>query len=301
MAEDRKGLTTSSGRDSPVSSADDTAVEASLRQAFAESAPETLPTIGVRERIVERLRVRRRRRQRVVISVAGSCVLVVGVLVGALAVHPSGPSSRESAAPSMASAGAGARSVSKASGGAPKSLSVNCPSVFVGPPSGARRCFGTFSDPATAYDSPVFSPEASGTAVFGSSREANGADKLNTQKAGGAGGTTGSPLLAAPISPASPAIVVPVGRTVTIDLRGDVREFWTAPAVAPGQGTTASGVRQLSASVGKPGGISATTFRSAQPVTVVVIATELSVCGNSETVCGSPTREWSVVLEFQKT
>jgi len=223
VAEDRKGLTTSSGRDSPVSSADDTAVEASLRQAFAESAPETLPTIGVRERIVERLRVRRRRRQRVVISVAGSCVLVVGVLVGALAVHPSGPSSRESAAPSMASAGAGARSVSKASGGAPKSLSVNCPSVFVGPPSGARRCFGTFSDPATAYDSPVFSPEASGTAVFGSSREANGADKLNTQKAGGAGGTTGSPLLAAPISPASPAIVVPVGRTVTIDLRGDVR------------------------------------------------------------------------------
>ncbi len=258
---------------------DDGDLEARLRDALSRAAPLGLPTIGVRERIVDAVRGRRARRQRIAGSVAAACLVVAGLTVGIAALHPS-------AAPGRTSAEAALGPRPSTNGGAappaaPRAARANCGQISVSG-SGLAGCYGIFGNSPVAYGPGAPQPGSS---------SGSGSQKKQT--------TPGSPGSAAAAEPGGYEVAVPLDRTVTVDLAGTAGEIWTAPAVVAGQGSDASRVAVTTTRVSGAGEGSSATFESQVAVTVVVEASALGTCGDQHTPCGMPTRYWSVVLEFR--
>ncbi|MGO9343362.1 MAG: hypothetical protein ACLP6E_12725 [Acidimicrobiales bacterium] len=252
---------------------DDNDLEERLRDVLSRSAPPGLPTIGVRERIVDAVRVRRARRHRVAGALAATCLVVAGATVGIAVLHPASGrgSTGVQAAPlaprSNPSIGAAALPAPRA----------NCGEVAVGGNvvAGCAGLFGRSSGSAATAANGELPLAVSGP----------GAYKASSTGAAQANGAYD--------------VVVPVGRPVTLVLPGSPGHTWTDPAVASGQGADASRVRTVSAQLSGAGKGSSATLESPVAVTVVVDASELQVCGQQRAPCGLPTVEWSVVLEFR--
>jgi hypothetical protein len=281
-------------------------VEARLREALSRAAPKGYPTIGVRESVVEAVRARHRQKQRVGLSVAACCALIAGtaVAVTTVDVGKSQPSISAAAGPVGQTNGGRspvAKGVAPSASGA--ALAARCAVVTVGAGSN-YGCSGVFSTlPGGTYGAATFSgsrkedlsnpPAPSATSMSPSSGAVNSGNTTTTSAPGPLateGGTANT----------TDEIVVPVGRPVTVTLPGASGEIWTSPAVESGQGQEATAVRTTSATAGIPGNGSSATFESAVPGNIVVIASELAVCGPLQAVCGTPTETWSVVLEFRK-
>ncbi len=264
---------------------DDTEVEARLRDALSRSAPRGLPTIGVRERIVDAVRARRARRHRVAGALAASCLLVAGVAVGISVQHGA-------AGPNRISAESAPRANPTVGVAALPAPNAGCGEVAVGG-NVVAGCAGAFGKAPANTPEGAASPKASAT-VSGQTPYPAGPTGTYSAAGGatGSGGGTGQASLGY-------EVVVPVGRAVTLVLPGSPGHTWTSPEVVPGQGADASRVRTVSAHVGAAGEGSSVTFESTVAVTVVVDASELAVCGDGHTACGTPTAEWSVVLEFR--
>ena len=268
---------------------DDHDLEARLRDALSRAAPQGLPTIGVRERIVDAVRTRRARRQRIAGAVAAACLVVGGLSAGAVALHQSGNAGKTSFNAAGQSGAAGRAPASPAANpySARVSTSIpppraDCGEVAVGR-SVVPGCYGVFAKSsdsvqgAAGLATPTFTTAGKGSSKTTGAVNENGPDEAY-------GGYQ---------------VVVPLGRPVTLVLPGSPAEIWTAPAVVTGQGTDAARVRTISARVGAEGQGSSATFESAVAVTVVIDASALGVCGGRQTPCGMPTGLWSVVLEFQ--
>jgi hypothetical protein len=306
VPEDRHGETPS---EQTGAEAETNAVEARLREALSMVSPRSMPTIGVREAIVEAVRVRRRNRQRVAMSLAGCCVLIAAAAITVTSLDLGKPSESNSAAAQIAR-GAAARPSSppRAEFG---DATPGCAEIAIGSQPG-EGCAGVFSSEpefgtnGTEYDAaasavPRVSPSGPGSS--GRPTRANtdqkGDESISKKASGTAGlGKSGS-------NPGSGVsggyeIVVPVGAPVRIVLRDSPGEVWTSPAIGSGQGTGAAAVRTLSPITGGAGSTSTAIFESPDPVTVALSASELRVCG-SGAVCGTPTKVWFVVLEFQRS
>jgi hypothetical protein len=283
-------------------------VEARLRDALSRAAPKGYPTIGVRESIVDAVRARHRQKQRVGLSVAAFCVLIAGAAVAVTSLDvgksqsnisaASGPLGQANAGPAPSAAVVPPKA--DASGAA---LAARCVVVTVGAGSN-YGCSGVFSTlPGGTYGAATFSgsrkedlsnvPLPSATSVAASGGRLNSGNTTTTSVPGHFS-NGGSP------ANGTDEVVVPVGRAVTITVPGTSGEIWTSPAVESGQGPEADAVRITSARAGIPGNGSTATFESGVPGNIVVIASELPVCGPSQAVCGTPTEIWSVVLEFRK-
>ncbi len=278
---------------------------ARLREAFSRVAPEGYPTIGVREAIVDAVRARRHHKQRVAWSLAACCVLIVGASVAATRLDVGKSRSNFSAGP-QASANSPRVPVlepQKAAASSAAAAAARCAVISSGSGS-PYTCSGVFSTPAAVDYSFATGTEPAAPSLY---------DKSNTTAGGnGAGGITGGQPGGATASQGQASeqdqplngpqeLVVPVDRPVTITLPGIPGEIWTSPAVQTGQGQGAAGVRTVSARAGIPGNGSTATFESGAPVTVVVVASGLAVCGPLQAACGTPDRIWTVVLEFRKS
>ena len=265
----------------PVPEGDD--LEARLRNALSQAAPLGLPTIGVRERIVDAVRGRRARRQRVAGALAAGCLVVAGLSVGVATLHP-GANSGKSSADALHAAAALPHSpvnpgVSDAGGRNLPAARTNCGEIAVSD-SVVAGCHGVFGKTSPSADGPLGStvPKASVTSEPGPGKGSTGATYGGAEQV---------------------EVVVPVGRPVTLMLPGSPGEIWTAPAVVPGQGTDASRVTAVSSHVAGVGKGSSATFESSVAVTVEIDASALAVCGEQQTPCGAPTSFWSVFLEFR--
>ena len=252
-------------------------LEARLREALSEAAPESLPTIGVREKLVSSIHERRRRKQQLFGGIAAACVIFGGIAVGiaAGATHTDHSSNLStSAAPIKRSAGP-----LKATAAAPNSSDLprpDCAEATIGT-NAATGCWGTYS--RTSSGSVDYSLKGN------ESEDASGTSKALTRS------HTARNL----------EIVVPLGQPVTIDLPGVSGKIWTAPAIAPGQGAGAQNVQKISEKASSPGGSASATFESRTAVTVVVEASSFAVCGTAQTPCGDQVGTWSMVIEFQAT
>jgi hypothetical protein len=290
-----------------TSEASDSALEERLRQALSRAAPQALPTIGVRERIVGSVRDRVRRRQRVAGAFAACCLVIAGVSAGVVSSHASPHSGNTSAA--AAPIGANKKSVSGAARTPSPDLArpaqAGCGEISEG--NGVvGGCFGVYNrSPDFSINGPVYgpamppdqtksiAPSSSGSGTAGSTGSTGG----NGAKSSAAGPTTqGDELVQGQYK-----VVVPVGRPVTVMLPGTAGEIWSAAAVAPGQGSGATQVRIVGEESGGVGDGSSATFESGIAVTVLVDASALQVCGSLHIPCGAPTSTWSLVLEFQKS
>jgi len=287
----------------------ETGFEARLRSALSDAAPPGLPTIGVREKIVEAVRRRRQRRLQVAGGVAVSVLLVAGVTAGALAFHRAGNSSNNSAAAlpfarSTNAEGAASGSVLHSSA-TPHSQPSNCVEVAV--TGGATSsCFGVFSEPSASSGS----LENTSNSTFKQSQppaadSATSVTPTNESKASSPGYAAGSASMgpAAKGSAKGPSsirrLVVPLGHSVTVTMPRIPGEIWTAPALAAGQGDIATRVRTISSKFLSAGQGSYAIFESSAPVSVDIVASAIDVCGNSYTPCGVPTKTWLLVLVFQ--
>jgi hypothetical protein len=267
---------------------DDKDLETRLRDALSRAAPRGLPTIGVRERIVDAVRGRRARRQRLAGGLAAACLVVAGVSVGAVALHQSSNGGKTGgvAALGRPSASGGERSDHGPLNPAASTSTLpvpraNCGEIAVGG-SVVGGCYGVFGSSPTTFGPSGYVPASSAN--------------LGVQKkTGGHAGHKAAGVQAL----GGYQVVVPVGRPVTVLLPGSAGEIWTAPAIVPGQGTDAARVRAIAAHVSGAGQGSSATFESTVAVTVVIDASALTACGEEHTPCGMPTSFWSVVLEFR--
>ena len=270
---------------------DDHDLEARLRDSLSRAAPQGLPTIGVRERIVGAVRSRRARRHRIAGGVAAACLVVGGLSAGVVALHQPGNAGRSDfdAAGQAGSAGhAPASPAANPEHPAGTTTSIpgpraDCGEVAVGQ-SVVPGCYGVFATSSGSVQSGAvgFAAPTFTTNSAGSDTTSGGLDKSRQYRQYG-----------------GYQVVVPVGRPVTLVLPGSAAEIWTAPAVVAGQGTDAARVRTISARFGAVGQGSSATFESTVAVTVAIDASALGVCGGHHTPCGMPTGLWSVVLEFQ--
>jgi hypothetical protein len=284
-------------------------LEDRLRAALSNAAPEALPTVGVRERIIGAVRARRRRRQQVVTAFAACCLVIAGVSFGVASLHGASHPATNAAAPL---AGVGSRiqpaPQKTSSAGLPlfqgdDAVTANCGEIIVSTGADAG-CYGVFdrsSDFAingTEYASAATPPAASSS---GNTAQTEPTSPSGNSALGDAAGPT-KRSEAKDLSPRQAyRVVVPVGFPVTVVLPGTPGQIWFAPAVAPGQGSGAAMVRSLKAKAGGEGLGSSATFESGIPVTVLVEASALPECGSPPTPCGAPASTWSLVLEFQKS
>ena len=306
------------------------ALEDRLRDARSNAAPQGLPTIGIRETIVQAVRARLRRRQRIAGALAAS-VMLAGAAAGIISWQASRHSRTSiSAAPAAPAASAPANrsnaraaSPSASSGASPYGVPATtarpgCGEIVVGT-SVNDGCYGIFTKTSenlqgganfSVAQPPV--PSAGSTSAGSAGAGSAGA---GSGGAGSGGAGSGATRLSAEgkLSQRNGYLVVPVGRPVTVIIPGTSGQIWSAPAVSPGQGTDATRVRTLAvnahgvvAGSGSSGGAGASagagssaTFESSEPVTVLVDASALTTCGADHTPCGTPTESWYLFIEFR--
>jgi hypothetical protein len=289
-----------------MSEASDSALEERLRQALSRAAPQGLPTIGVRERIVGSVRARVRRRQQLAGSLAACCLLIAGVSAGVVSWHATQHPGSSSAA--VAPLGANKKSVSGA---------ARTPSPDLARPSRAARagcgeisegngvvsgCYGVYDrSPDFSVNGPVYGFPIQGDSTASTVPGSYSASGPAPGSTGAKSATGGSAAQGKEVIQGEYKVVVPVGRPVTVILPGTAGEIWSAPAVAPGQGSGATQVRIVEEGSGGVGDGSSASFESGIPVTVLIDASALPVCGSLHIPCGAPTSTWSLVLEFQKS
>jgi hypothetical protein len=285
-----------------TSEASDSALEERLRQALSRAAPQGLPTIGVRERIVGSVRDRVRRRQRVAGAFAACCLVIAGVSAGVVSSHttPHSGNMSAAAAPDVANqkhvpgaASAPSRSLARAARAGCGQISESN-GVFGG-------CYGVYDrSPDFSVNGPVYGFPIQGDATKSTASGAYsglGTSGATSPKSAPADSTTqGKEVVQGEYK-----VVVPVGRPVTVTLPGTAGEIWSAPAVAPGQGSGATQVRIVEEESGGVGDGSSASFESEIAVTVLIDASALPACGSLHIPCGAPTSTWSLVLEFQKS
>jgi hypothetical protein len=284
-----------------TSEASDSALEERLRQALSRAAPQGLPTIGVRERIVGSVRDRVRRRQRVAGAFAACCLLIAGVSAAVVSSHTTPHSGNISAA--AAPGGANQKRVSRAAGepspDVARPAQAGCGQISEGD-GVVGGCYGVYDrSPDFSVNAPDYGPPKGNKTKNAAPDSYSGlsASSPTSPKSSSAGATAqGDELVQGEYR-----VVVPVGRPVTVMLPGTAGEIWSAAAVAPGQGSAAAHVRIVGEQSGGAGDGSSATFESEIAVTVLVNASALPVCGSRHIPCGAPTSTWSLVLEFQKS
>jgi hypothetical protein len=267
-------------------------VEARLREALSRAAPKGYPTIGVRESIVEAVRARHRQKQRVGLSVAACCVLIAGATVAVTRLEVGKSQSNISAA-ARPGGSPSTKNAPIAAGVTPKSsarLAARCAVVTAA--SGSTYGYGCTG---------VFSSLPPGTfGVAGAASQNRDVSVGQSSLSARSKKSRANPATEAAPANGADEVVVPIGRPVTVTLPSSPGEIWTSPAIESGQGQDAARVRTTSARAGVPGDGSSATFESAAPVNLVLVASELPVCGPPQAVCGTPAETWSVVLEFRK-
>lgn len=301
------------------------ALEDRLRRALTDAAPEALPTIGIRERLIAGVCSRHRRRQKTLGAIAVTVVVLAGATAGVVSLGHGAPGGRATASASQSEAplanrpaGSSAEELGGVSTRArATSNTSDCALVLV---DGVKHdgCDGAFalgtgsvsasSTESSNHDDVTFGqsstllqtqPGSTATGVTNTnsanptaSTVANGA-RYNAS----ASSSSASAANANVHHPVTYTLVVPLGRAVTIVMPRISGQIWTAPSIAPGQGEGAVHVRITDAHESRPGKSSYATLESSSAVTVVVDASVLDSCGGS--ACGSPVESWNVVLEFQ--
>jgi hypothetical protein len=284
-----------------TSEASDSALEERLRRALSRAAPQGLPTIGVRERIVGSVRDRVRRRQRVAGAFAACCLVIAGVSAAVVSSHatPHSGNISAAAAPGGANQKRVLRAASAPSPDVARPAQAGCGQISEGD-GVVGGCYGVYDrSPDFSVNAPDYGPPEGNKTKNAAPRSYSGlsASAATSPKSSSAGATAqGDELVQGEYR-----VVVPVGRPVTVVLPGTAEEIWSAAAVAPGQGAAAANVRIVGEQSGGVGDGSSATFESEIAVTVLVDASALPVCGSLHVPCGAPTSTWSLVLEFQKS
>jgi hypothetical protein len=317
--------------DSDVSDLED--FESRLRDSLtAVATPIGLPTIGVRERIVSAVHHRRQKRLRVASGFAACCIVVAGVATGIAVTHGSpgsgnyarsaSPAVSPSPAPAVAPAnhssprtsvnGPSATSTnakgSQANPGHAKD-SLTCAQVTIGG-GAAQGCFGVYS-PVAQGDQGLAQPPANGVGTSPSGAPSSNSASTTTTvvvNSPSQGPSTSAPTGKAYSSTDSNGgtsqrvqVIVPLGTPIRVMLPGTSGEIWTAPVVAPGQGTSASQVQLKALTVNGAGKNTYATLESSVPVTVEIEASAIPVCGATDSPCGTATTVWTLILEFQSS
>ena len=287
-----------------TSEASDSALEERLRQALSRAAPQGLPTIGVRERVVGSVRDRVRRRQRVAGAFAACCLVIAGVSAGVVSSHATSHSGNLSAA---AAPGVANQKSAPGAAGAPslheaRVARAGCGQISEGD-AVVGGCYGVYDrSPNFSVNGPVYGfpmPLDQTKSVAPSSSGSGSAG--NTGSSGAKSTSGGSTTQGSEVVQGQYKVVVQVGSPVTVMLPGTAGEIWSAPAVVPGQGSGATQVRIVEEESGGVGDGSSATFESEIAVTVLVDASALPVCGSLHIPCGAPTSTWSLFLEFHKS
>lgn len=281
-----------------LSKASESAIEERLRSALSGAAPQGYPTIGVREKIVGSVRARVRRRQHVAGALAACCLVIAGASAGIASWHSTQSSGNKSAAPAAAAGQRHGLPVANPSAGAGiPAARADCGEVAEGSRI-ASGCYGVYSrSPNPTANDGVFDYAQSYAAAGASSalkKRSNSSQSSASQGSASPSSTTSRGVV-------SYRVLVPVGQAISVTLPGVAAEIWSAPAVAPGQGSGASQVRISSEQSGGVGVGSSATFQSSVAVTVLIDASGLPVCGTLHIPCGAPLSTWSLVLEFQKS
>lgn len=250
MRDDREGRSSSidSSLDSKLGEELEAELEKRLRRSLSNAAPQSLPTVGVRETIVDGVRARVRRRQRVAGGLAACCLVIAGATAGVASLHSTEHPGTTSAAAHLPSAQKGAPAVAprtntRTSGGSTfQAARAECAQIVEGLHV-ISGCYGVYNgSPDLSINGDSVGPgvPATGTSTPGSS-------------AGGtlSNGASSGPSTSPPASSSSPTgVASPPGDSASGG--GGSTGSGTTGSGTTGSGTTGSGTIGSGTTTGKP-------------------------------------------------